>query len=159
MVQASWANEKIWDKRDRSSWRSSHLRVQGHVQQPPTDRCLSVVIMPQPSRKRGRKRLPDEYPSASVEVISVFRENGRLKKRVVEKMPYDHLAPTLPLPAEFLHEFLHPEVPPSVNSSCLTCNSSAEYRCLSCFPGGLVCGPCLLSCHVKTPLHSVQVWF
>lgn len=47
--------------------------------------------MPQPSRSKKRKRVPEEFPSsATLEVIAVVRRNGLVtKKRTIEKTDFD----------------------------------------------------------------------
>ena len=62
---------------------------------------------------------------------------------------------------EFLYELLRLECLLPRDVSCSACKppakSPAEYRCLSCVSGGLVCKDCLLSRHSVAPLHSIQV--
>ena len=58
---------------------------------------------------------------------------------------------------EFLYELLRLEAPSPHNMECSACKSPAEYRCLSCFPRGVMCKDCLLFHHSDTPLHSIQV--
>lgn len=65
----------------------------------------------------------------------------------------------IPYRAEFLHELLRLEAPASQNPTCPRCETSAEYRCLSCFSAEPMCKGCLLSRHADTPLHRIQVRF
>lgn len=61
-----------------------------------TDRRLFHIIMRQPPRPGKRRKPPvEEMPSAlSVEVISLIQRGGRTtKKRIVEGMVFDSLAP------------------------------------------------------------------
>jgi len=73
---------------------------------PLTDRRLSLItIMPQPSRSKAgkRKRPPEHVPSSlSLEVVSLVRigsSRGRAtKKRVIEKMEFDHPSSPITFP-------------------------------------------------------------
>ena len=58
---------------------------------------------------------------------------------------------------EFLYELLSLEALSPQALSCSACQSSAEYRCLSCFTKAVVCRGCLLSRHSIAPLHNIQV--
>ncbi|KAG1733186.1 uncharacterized protein EDB91DRAFT_1330100 [Suillus paluster] len=61
----------------------------------------------------------------------------------------------------FLCEFIHLEgrCGQAGAQSCLECNRpSPEYRCEDCLGSELYCTTCILSAHVRHPLHRLQRW-
>lgn len=60
---------------------------------------------------------------------------------------------------EFLAEVLRLEAPPLGSiDKCLTCHMDpGQYRCISCFDGGMYCAKCLREHHVVLPFHKVEV--